>query len=109
MADNALMVLARVSRTAAVVLGAFMILESGCTQNQSLPGDPEAGVSLDLAQARSKSIQDLRYDVSFAIPENAAEPVTGRVTARFKLRDAGQPLVMDFRPEPDSISSVRVG
>jgi aminopeptidase N len=69
---------------------------------------PEYGVSLDLAQERAARISDLRYALTFDIPEKRDAPVTGAVTITFSLSDAGRPLVLDFRGDSASIAGVVV-
>ena len=57
---------------------------------------PGAGVPLELAGDRAARISNLRYQLHFSIPESQAEPVRGRATIRFDLRDATAPLALDF-------------
>lgn len=59
---------------------------------------PDPGVPQELAAERSASLDDLRYELAFEIPEAVEEPVHGRLRAQFLLRDASRPLVLDFAP-----------
>ncbi len=70
--------------------------------------DPGPGIPLALATARAQSIRDLRYTLAFEIPASASEPIAGRMTARFTLREVDGPLVLDFAPGADAIASVSV-
>jgi len=67
-----------------------MMLLSGVYQ------DPEPGVPAALAEGRAGRISNLRYELHIDIPAARKDPVTGRVTIRFDLRDASRPLAIDF-------------
>jgi aminopeptidase N len=71
--------------------------------------DPEPGIPLALAEARARALRDLRYELSFAIPERAADPIDATARIRFTLADAARPLVLDFAPGADAIRTVAVG
>ncbi len=58
----------------------------------------EEGVSLSLAGYRAQQLSDIRYDISFSIPESLEERVPGSETITFKLKNGG-PLQLDFREE----------
>jgi aminopeptidase N len=81
----------------------------------SLPGcrpaapvtDPEPGVALTMASARSQSIQNLHYRLWFDIPAAASDPIAGRAVIHFVAMNAG-PVVLDFAPGADHITSVSV-
>jgi aminopeptidase N len=86
-----------------------MALATGCRTNGTVDGaDPEAGIPLRLAEYRARAIENVRYEIAFAIPPAAAEPVTGRVTVRFSLKDTSEPLVLDFGPGADHVTSVSI-
>ncbi|HEY2382040.1 MAG TPA: M1 family aminopeptidase [Terriglobia bacterium] len=70
--------------------------------------DPEAGVSLDLATKRAQSIESLSYDLSFTIPSNPAEPVTGHEVIHFSTKDVTEPVILDFSPGADSLKAVTI-
>jgi aminopeptidase N len=70
-------------------------------------GDPDPGVSLDLAEARAARISNLRYDLALSIPSDRAARIEGRVTIAFELADAEAPLVLDFAAPPDHVREVR--
>lgn len=69
---------------------------------------PAPGVSLELARARAAGFSELKYELHLVIPEIRAEPVTGTVAISMVPRDAGRPLVLDFRVPPNHIRSVTV-
>jgi aminopeptidase N len=70
------------------------------------PPPPDAGVPLSLAEERAARIADLRYDASFRIPSARTEPVEGRVTVTFTLRDTSGPVAFDFAQPPERLTSI---
>jgi len=84
-----------------------MVLLMGCRSNEIPdPLKPEPGIALTLARDRAQAIHNLRYDLSFTIPDEASQPIIGREIVRFVLRDPSRPIVLDFQPGRDSIRSV---
>ena len=71
--------------------------------------DPGPGVALTLASERALSIKDLTYNLAFTIPSNPAEPLTGHEVLRFSTKDLTRPIVLDFTPGADHLTSVTVG
>src|SRR5262249_50729035 len=91
------------------VIVLIAMFESGCRsrhENHFASDHPEAGIPLALAQERAESIRDVRYQLSFSVPEKVAEPISGQVKVRFKLSDVAHPVVLDFEPGASSIMSV---
>ncbi|MGE3508824.1 MAG: M1 family metallopeptidase [Vicinamibacterales bacterium] len=85
-----------------------VLLPIGCAPREApspMP-DPEPGIPLSLATQRAEVIRDLSYAIAFDLPDSASEPVTGRAAIRFTLRDASQPLVLDFAPGAASLLSL---
>jgi len=70
--------------------------------------DPEPGVALAMATERAQAIEHLRYQLSFDIPAALTEPITGHATLRFVAKDPSRPIVLDFAPGSDHLSSVSV-
>ena len=68
---------------------------------------PDAGVPLDVATRRAAIVSNLRYELSLAIPEALASPLTGVTTVRFDLKDASAPLVLDFETSREHVKSVQ--
>ena len=87
------------------LLALIVAVHSGCST--PVP-DPVPGVSRSLAEERATSIQQLRYHLTFDIPESAAAPIAGTVTLRFVTSDVSRPLVLDFAAAPDQVTSVKV-
>ena len=67
----------------------------------------ESGVSRNLARERATRISDLRYDLTFSIPESLEEPCSGEVTLHFELSSKGQ-LQLDFRPGAKAVHGLSV-
>jgi aminopeptidase N len=72
------------------------------------PGRPEPGVSEALAQERANAVSDLRYELSFTIPPDRTQPVSGRATVQLALK-ARHRLVFDFAQPADRLRRVRIG
>ncbi len=70
--------------------------------------DPDPGVSRALADARARTLSDLRYDLSFDIPGEKTAPIAGRVRISATLGDALTTLFLDFAADPSQVSSVEV-
>src|SRR5206468_3837054 len=88
----------------------LMTLLPGChgKDKTTETADPEPGVSLALATERAQSIEALSYDLAFAIPVAPTAPITGKAVIRFNAKDVTRPLVLDFSPGADHISSIWV-
>jgi aminopeptidase N len=71
--------------------------------------DPETGIPLTLAEERSARLSNVRYDLTFTIPQSPSEPLAGTASIRFVLRDTERPVVLDFEPGADHVTSVTVG
>ena len=67
----------------------------------------EEGISLELAQLRKQEIKDLKYHLSFSIPEKKQEPIEGEMKASFTLQKP-QEIILDFRESADKIQKVYV-
>jgi aminopeptidase N len=91
------------------LLGGFlMVLAAACGGADRDVPDPEPGIPLSLAEARAARTANVRYDLTFAIPEAASVPIAGTAAIRFDLKDAGQPVVLDFAPGADHVTSLAV-
>ncbi|MFN0180843.1 MAG: M1 family metallopeptidase [Gemmatimonadales bacterium] len=60
-----------------------------------------------LARHRRAAISELRYQISFTVPENRAQAVTGAVTIRFRLARAER-VILDFRAPAENVGATRV-
>ena len=65
------------------------------------------GVSEQLATLRKKEIKELAYELFFSIPQERDSAVVGEATLRFSL-DSAQPVIVDFRNDPDNIKGITV-
>jgi aminopeptidase N len=74
---------------------AVMLMITGCR-----PGgdsvDPDPGIAETLAIDRAQTVGNLRYQLAFSIPPAQSDPISGRATVRFTLKDASKPLIFDF-------------
>ncbi len=89
-----------------VVLGVALLAAGDALAQTATPGP---GISLDLAMRRAAMVKDLRYELALAVPRDPQQSIAGTMTARFQLSDASQPLVFDFAPGADHVTSVSVG
>ena len=67
----------------------------------------EPGVSIELAQFRKESYVDVRYKLSFVIPEERSEAITGVVEILWK-QGKKEPLVLDFKADSSQVVSLTV-
>ena len=80
----------------------------GSCQNQKRSNKLyEEGISLELAQLRKQEIKDLKYHLSFSIPEKKQELVKGEMKASFTLCKS-QEIILDFRESEDKIQEVSI-
>ncbi|MGE3178802.1 MAG: M1 family metallopeptidase, partial [Vicinamibacterales bacterium] len=71
--------------------------------------DPEPGIALTLATERAADIRDVRYELAFDIPATATDPIAATATIRFFVAEPGRPIVLDFAPGAEAVSSLKVG
>ena len=90
-----------------ILVLAFVIAACGGS-DPDVP-DPEPGIALALAEERAARLSNIRYDLAFAIPESASDPIAGTATIRFELKDVLRPVVLDFAPGADYLESVSLG
>ena len=88
---------------ASVLLPAALLLMA--CQNAVNPAFYTEGVSLELAQHRKATIQDLTYNLRFDIPALPDEDIQGSDTIGFTLQEAEE-VVLDFRETSDKIHQV---
>jgi aminopeptidase N len=92
-----------------LLCGFLMMFGAACGGSGLDVPDPEAGTPLALAEDRAVRLSNVRYDLSFAIPESASAPIAGTAAIRFDLKDPERPVVLDFAPGADHVMSVTVG
>ena len=83
------------------------LLLSGCQTDKKSHKLYEEGISLELAQLRKQEIKDLKYELSFSIPEQKQEAVEGEARIRFSIQNP-QEIILDFRESADKIKEVSV-
>lgn len=94
------------TRTVRILFLLFCLLES--TVNLSAHSAfYTKGVSFELAQWRKQTIKNLKYNLSFSIPEQKSLPVDGKVTICFTLTEPEE-IIIDFRESADKVKQVRV-
>lgn len=65
------------------------------------------GVSWELAKTRKSILSDIKYDLSFYIPENKIDKVSGKLLLSFSLSDKNNDLVLDFNVSKKNVASVK--
>lgn len=95
------------SRLTMAVPVAFLLLTTGCSSIES-PPEP-AGVSWELASSRSQRISGLSYSLTFRVPEDPGEALTGSLNLQFELKEPELGLVLDFQAPPEFLRGLRIG
>ena len=77
---------------------AATLLFSSCQTTEKPNKLYEEGISLELAQLRKQEIKELKYGLSFSIPEQKQEAVEGEARISFLLQRP-QEIILDFRSD----------
>ncbi|MCZ6918388.1 MAG: M1 family aminopeptidase [Gemmatimonadetes bacterium] len=70
--------------------------------------DLSPGVSWALAEHRAQTISELRYSITFNIPEDRDARIHGHEVVSFTLADTDSPVVFDFVEPAANVTAVRV-
>ena len=81
---------------------------AGAAAISAQPRMPGPGISLELASERAAAVRDLTYELSLAVPKEQTAPLTGTMTARFRVVDGSRRIAFDFAPGEKNVKSVRV-
>jgi aminopeptidase N len=92
-------------RTILILILSASLLLPACRRTRSFY---EPGVSLELAQYRSKHISEVHYDLWFNIPANQTEPVAGKAIIHFRQLKSLHGVNLDFQPGAEFIHEVLV-
>jgi aminopeptidase N len=95
-------------KIAALLLIFFSFLLFGSCRQIDKEKYFEEGVSKLLATYRNATIENVRYNLSFNIPEGKDKPIAGKEAIEFTLNSKRQPLIIDFRVPDDHLGSVTV-
>ena len=80
------------------------LIFTSCNQNQEI--NIVNGVSKQMAEYRSQSISNPKYDLSFSIPDSIYQPIQAQMKISLELNNISQPLILDFSAPPDYIKEV---
>lgn len=85
----------------------FIFLISGCKKTD--PVILDKGISDKLAKLRDKQLNNLKYYISFQIPDSVDSKITGHEIIKFDfIKDLKEPLILDFRNPESFIRSVKI-
>lgn len=88
-----------------LLLALATLLMPACRRTQSFY---QEGVSLELAQYRAKHISDVHYELSFSIPANTEEDVTGKAFIHFRQMKALHGVNIDFQAGAENVHKLKV-
>lgn len=92
-----------------LVLFNLIILNINKTTAQTLHSDSlEKGVSVSLAKKRSGMISELVYELEFKIPSSKQQSIQAEEHLTFDCKGNSEPLILDFKENPDHILSLIV-
>jgi len=81
------------------------VLVFSCGRKSDPGFEVTEGVSRELASHRKMQVSDVKYRLSFNIPEKREDSIPSRLILELSLKDAEHPLVLDFKSDhgnPDS-------
>lgn len=81
----------------------LLLFASAC---QSPKSSIEKGVSQELARQRKATISNVQYNLSFTIPAQLSEKVTGSETITFDLNSTNSDLQLDFKGDTTAKYSI---
>lgn len=84
-----------------IFLGSFFI-------NCALNNDPDLGVSLELAEFRKSVLSDIKYDLTFSIPEQKDSPILASNFIQFNWKSNNKDVLLDFKSPASFIYTVEV-
>lgn len=80
----------------------------GFSQSKEKEGFIENGVSEQLAHFRKKQISDVRYDLSFEIPNQRSDNISSNLALNLNISDVSKPLILDFKEKSQNIKTIEV-
>ena len=83
-----------------------IVLICGC--NSTDPEILDKGVSSKLAKLRDNQLKNLKYHISFQIPDSVSNQITGHETIEFDFTKDFNPLILDFRNPESNVKSVKI-
>lgn len=88
-----------------LLMGAFVACQPSSEAEMNRYEEP--GVSTELAQFRKENYIDVRYKLSFVIPEERNEAITGIAEIWWK-QGKKEPLILDFKADSSQVVSLTV-
>ncbi|MDD2195891.1 MAG: M1 family aminopeptidase [Bacteroidales bacterium] len=82
-------------RISAIISVLFLVAIASCNRTS-----PQEGVSVELAQKRGEQVSEITYNLTFNVPEDIEQNITGTVDILFNL-EAKSDVVLDFRNNSD--------
>lgn len=68
--------------------------------------DVESGVTLELADYRANSYKDVKYDLSFDIPQGVDEKIDAELSVEYNMIRKGD-IILDFKSDSSSVKEVK--
>ena len=81
------------------------VLVFSCGRKSDSKFEVTEGVSRELASHRKMQVSDVKYRLSFSIPEKREDSIPARLILELSLKDAEHPLVLDFKSDKGSPDS----
>lgn len=84
-----------------------MIITIGFSQSKPKENfSIENGVSEQLARFRKQQISEVKYGLSFEIPNQKNQDINAQLTLNLNLSNLSQPLILDFKEKTSNVKSV---
>lgn len=82
-------------RIPAIISALFLVTIVSCIRTST-----QEGVSIELAQKRGEQVSEITYSLTFNVPANIEQDITGTVSILFNLKSKSD-VVLDFRNNTD--------
>lgn len=86
----------------------FIVLFTSCQEKQSSIDFIEKGISYELAKYRKLQVDDVKYHLTFNIPELKSAVIQSKLKLSATIKEVSNALILDFNEQKSNIKSVVV-
>ncbi|MFK7813962.1 MAG: M1 family metallopeptidase [Maribacter sp.] len=91
-----------------IYLIVILLFLSSCKEKIDSSSFIQDGVPASLAEYRNQQVSDVRYSLSFTIPEQKERPVLSKLVLDLTILNLDAPLILDFKEDSEHLKSLKV-